>query len=126
VSVGGRRAPAGVEFADPEPDRWDEDADEVRFTGRLAREPEHQVHDGLEVCDLLVVCRRRRAHQGATVLKPVKIDVKAVGETARFCCRALRKGSRVVVEGELDCFEHRNRQGADARLGVVAHQVQRA
>ncbi len=117
---------AGIESAANGADRWEEDANDVRFSGRLARDPEHHIGSGLEVCDLLVECRRLRTRQGATVLKPVKIDVKAVDETARFCCRSLRKGSRVTVEGELDSFEHRGRRGTDTRLGVVAHEIRRA
>ncbi len=116
----------GIESAYNGADRWEEDANAVRFSGRLARDPEHDIRSGLEVCDLLIECRRLRTHQGATVLKPVKIEVKAVGETARFCCRSLRKGSRVTVEGELDSFEHRGRRSTDTRLGVVAHEIRRA
>ena len=95
----------------------------VTAIGRLAADPElRSASSGKKVCQLrLAIPRHQRAgeDQGAVFIDVVCFDGQAVA-----CSSALRKGSKVLVDGRL---EHRTWQGRDgtkkSRHEVIAHEV---
>jgi single-stranded DNA-binding protein len=99
---------------------WREDPNEVRFTGTLERDPEYYEHEGQARCTLLLACTRTRTADGRLVKKTIPIEVKAGGAEAERCCRALRKGARARVRGELSCITEQQADGQRRPVLVVA------
>jgi single-strand DNA-binding protein len=96
----------------------------VVLTANLAADPElRTTPSGAVVCSLRVAnsVRRRRGEQW--VDKPSFFDVEVWGKQAEACGQWLRKGSRVVVHGEIEIDEWSDRQTGQRRIRPVIRQA---
>jgi single-strand DNA-binding protein len=82
------------------------------LSGNLTRDPElRTLPSGTEVARLRVATTTRRRAGEEWVDKPNYFTVEAYGAQAQSCVKYLRKGSRVVVDAELDWREWTDPQG---------------
>jgi single-strand DNA-binding protein len=73
------------------------------LSGNLTRDVElRALPSGVDVGRLRVATTTRRRHGEEWVDKTNYFTVEVFGAQARSCARYLRKGSRVVVDAELD------------------------
>lgn len=83
----------------------------ANLSGNLTRDVElRQVPSGTEVARLRVATTTRRRVGEEWTDKTNYFTVEAFGAQARNCAQYLRKGSRVVVEAELDWREWTDKQ----------------
>jgi len=95
------------------------------LSGELTREVElHELPSGVEVARLRIASTTRRRKGDDWVEKTNYFTVEVYGAQGRACAAHLGKGSRVVVEAELDWREWSDEQ-SNRREGVVfrARQV---
>lgn len=78
------------------------DLNVVALTGRLTRDPElRSPKAGTAVATLRLATKRRKGANGED-RGAAFMDVEVWENFARSCCRSLREGARVGVEGSLD------------------------
>jgi single-strand DNA-binding protein len=83
------------------------------LSGNLARDVElRELPSGAEVARLRVASTARRRNGEEWVDKTNYFTVEVYGAQARACSQYLGRGSRVVVEAELDWREWADQQGA--------------
>jgi single-strand DNA-binding protein len=95
------------------------------LSGNLTRDVElRELPSGAEVARLRVATSTRRRHGEEWVDKTNYFTVEAYGAQARACAQYLRKGSRVVVDAELDWREWTDEQhGKREAVTFRARQV---
>lgn len=80
-------------------------ANSTHHTGRLTADPELRVTPGgTEVCDMRLAVQRRRG-KGGEDRGAFFIPVVAFNGLAGICGKYLKKGSRILVDGQLDVQE---------------------
>ena len=83
----------------------------AKLTGNLTREVElRELPSGAEVARLRVASTTRRRNGEEWIDKTNYFTVEAYGAQARACSQYLGKGSRVVVDAELDWREWTDQQ----------------
>jgi single-strand DNA-binding protein len=100
-------------------------ANHTHQTGRLTADPELRVTtSGMEVCNMRLAVQRRRGKDGED-RGAFFINVVAFNGLAGVCNRYLHKGSRVLVEGQLDVEEWTGRDEMRRYTPkIIAEQVE--
>ena len=81
---------------------------DVRFTGRLVRDPEMRTtSSGLSVCNFDLAVRRRFSKEGETDF----IHCVAWRQTAEYISKYFSKGSGILVAGELHQKKYTDKEG---------------
>jgi single-strand DNA-binding protein len=94
--------------------------------GRLTFDPElRHIPSGKAVTELRMVTNKRWTQDGEKKEKAVYFDVTVWGVQAENCCKYLKKGSSLLVEGSLDMdqWEDKNTGEKRSKLKVVADNV---
>lgn len=79
-------------------------ANSTHHTGRLASEPQLRSVGELQICDMRLAVQRRRG-RGGEDRGAFFIDLVAFNGLAKVCHQYLSKGSRILVDGQLDVQE---------------------
>ncbi len=98
----------------------------VVLVGRLTRDPElRSLPSGAGVCNLQVACNSTRRDAGGQYHdEPNYFDVSVFGASAEHVHRHTRRGSRVGIDGRLQCREWKTRdQQARQAVSVLAGSV---
>ena len=90
---------------------------DVRFTGRLVRDPElKQTNSGLSVCNFDIAVNRKYSKEEVDFIRCV-----AWRQTAEFVSKYFSKGSGILVIGELHQKKYTDKDGnnrTDYEVGV--------
>lgn len=102
------------------------DLNRVFVTGRLTRDPElRYTPQGTAVLDLGVAVNRPPRKGSNEEMPATFLDATCWGTQAEACGKYLRKGSKVLIEGELELDRWKDKSGENRqRLKVVARAVQ--
>jgi single-strand DNA-binding protein len=79
-------------------------ANSTHHTGRLTADPVLRTDGELQICDMRLAVQRRRG-KGGEDRGAFFIDLVAFNGLAGICHKYLSKGSRVLVDGQLDVQE---------------------
>jgi single-strand DNA-binding protein len=79
-------------------------ANSTLHTGRLTADPELRAAGELEICDMRMAVQRRRGRNGED-RGAFFIPLVAFNGLAENCAKYLKKGSRILVVGQLDIQE---------------------
>ncbi len=79
-------------------------ANSTHHTGRLASAPQLRSVGELQICDMRLAVQRRRG-RGGEDRGAFFIDLVAFNGLAKVCHQYLSKGSRILVDGQLDVQE---------------------
>ncbi len=79
-------------------------ANSTHHTGRLASAPQLRTVNDLQICDMRLAVQRRRG-RGGEDRGAFFIDLVAFNGLAKVCHQYLSKGSRILVDGQLDVQE---------------------
>ena len=85
-------------------------ANSTHHTGRLASEPQLRSVGELQICDMRLAVQRRRG-RGGEDRGAFFIDLVAFNGLAKVCHQYLAKGSRILVDGQLDVQEWTGQDG---------------
>jgi single-strand DNA-binding protein len=96
------------------------DMNTIALTGRLTKDPELRATNGGTAVTTLRVAIQRPNGPEAQDRGAAFIDVEAWKGTAEACCKFLKKGSRVAVEGFLEQDEWKKDGASRQRHYVVA------
>lgn len=99
-------------------------ANSTHHTGRLASEPQLRSVGELQICDMRLAVQRRRG-RGGEDRGAFFIDLVAFNGLAKVCHQYLSKGSRVLVDGQLDVQEWTGQDGVKRWTPkLIADQVE--
>ena len=99
-------------------------ANSTHHTGRLASEPQLRSVGELQICDMRLAVQRRRG-RGGEDRGAFFIDLVAFNGLAKVCHQYLAKGSRILVEGQLDVQEWTGQDGVKRWTPkLIADQVE--
>jgi single-strand DNA-binding protein len=106
--------------------RKHDDLNVIVFTGNLTRDPQlERLANGVAVAKLRVASSATHKRGDTYVPHTNYLLVKVFDKRAEACCEYLRKGSRVLINGEIEYFEwtsaDRSRRYG---LRVIARSVQ--
>jgi single-strand DNA-binding protein len=106
--------------------RKHDDLNLIVFTGNLTRDPQlERLESGVAVAKLRVASSATRKRGDIYLPHTNYLLVKVFDKRAEACCEYLRKGSRVLINGEVDYYEwtatDRTRRFG---LRVIARSVQ--
>jgi len=85
-------------------------ANSTHHTGRLASEPQLRTVGDLTICDMRLAVQRRRG-RGGEDRGAFFIDLVAFNGLAKVCHQYLAKGSRILVDAQLDVQEWTGQDG---------------
>ncbi len=93
----------------------------ITIAGRLGKDAEiKQTQGGTSVCRFSVATDQKRNGEKVTTW----FDVSIFGKRGDALCQYLRKGSSVVVVGDLDARTYQDKSGATKlALGVVCSEI---
>jgi single-strand DNA-binding protein len=98
----------------------------VVLMGNLTRDPQlRQIPSGTSVAELgLAANERYRTKSGETAEKTCFVDIVTWDKQAEICCKYLRKGSPVLIEGRLQLDQWKTDDGQNrSRLRVRADKI---
>ena len=99
-------------------------ANSTHHTGRLASEPQLRSVGELQICDMRLAVQRRRG-RGGEDRGAFFIDLVAFNGLAKVCHQYLAKGSRILVDGQLDVQEWTGQDGVKRWTpNFIADQVE--
>lgn len=99
-------------------------ANSTHHTGRLASEPQLRTVNELTICDMRLAVQRRRG-RGGEDRGAFFIDLVAFNGLAKVCHQYLAKGSRILVDGQLDVQEWTGQDGVKRWTPkLIADQVE--
>ncbi len=85
-------------------------ANSTHHTGRLTADPQLRSVGELQICDMRLAVQRRRG-RGGEDRGAFFIDLVAFNGLAKVCEQYLAKGSRILVDGQLDVQEWTGQDG---------------
>lgn len=84
----------------------------VILIGNLTRDPEmHTTPNGVNVAQMGLAVSRRFANKEG-VRETDFFNIVAWRQTADFCCKYLKKGNRIAVEGSIQMRDYTDKSGA--------------
>jgi len=99
-------------------------ANSTHHTGRLASEPQLRTVGDLTICDMRLAVQRRRG-RGGEDRGAFFIDLVAFNGLAKVCHQYLSKGSRILVDAQLDVQEWTGQDGVKRWTPkLIADQVE--
>ena len=97
----------------------------VKIKGNLTRAPKlKHTTSGKVVCDMAVAYNRVYATNGKKTPELSYFDVEVWGVTAENCCKYLKKGNGVIVEGRLKQDRWEKDGKPQSRIKIMASNVQ--
>jgi single-strand DNA-binding protein len=98
---------------------------EVKFTGRLTKDPLlRETKSGKPACNLSLANNRKYTVNGETRTDTTYMDVETFGANAQAIARYLRKGSPVLVNGSLKFQGWESRGQKHSKVVILAQRVQ--
>jgi single-strand DNA-binding protein len=98
---------------------------EVKFTGRLTKDPVlRETKSGKPACNLSVANNRKYSVNGADRVETTFMDVETYGANAAAVAKCLKKGSPVLVNGSLKFQAWESNGQKHSKVVILAQRVQ--
>lgn len=98
---------------------------EVKFTGRLTKDPVlRETKSGKPACNLSVANNRKYSINGEDRIETTFMDVETYGASATAAAKCLKKGAPVLVDGSLKFQSWESNGQKHSKVVILAQRVQ--